>query len=262
MKLKFIVLFASTLLTSCKQNSETKVETTASAEPVEVAVNQKKDHQLREILKVEEIPAIDGVANDKAWENAEWQPLDQRWLGDAYTPEDFSGKYKLVWNEDALYLLVEIIDDKLYDQHSEPLKLWWDDDCVEIFIDEDNSGGEHLKNHNAFAYHVALDHNVVDMSTEGKGILFNDHVTTAHKTEENKTTWEHKILIFDDSYNEKGKNNPVKLTEGKKIGFALAYCDNDNSKERENFIGSVFVPGEDKNQGYKTADIFGTVVLK
>ena len=100
------------------------------------------------------------------------------------------------------------------------------------------------------------------MSTEGKGILFNDHVNTAHKTEENKTIWEHKILVFNDSFKEKENNTPVKLSEGKKIGFALAYCDNDASTERENFIGSVFVPGEDKNQGYKTADIFGTIVLK
>ena len=51
------------------------------------------------------------------------------------------------------------------------------------------------------------------------------------------------------------------LNTNDKIGFALAYCDNDGSKERENFIGSTFVPGEDKNQGYINADIFETIQL-
>jgi hypothetical protein len=46
------------------------------------------------------------------------------------------------------------------------------------------------------------------------------------------------------------------------MGFALAYCDNDTSKERENFIGSVAVAGEDKNRGWIDAGIFGTIVLK
>ncbi|WP_418888271.1 hypothetical protein [Maribacter arcticus] len=31
--------------------------------------------------------------------------------------------------------------------------------------------------------------------------------------------------------------------------------------KRENFIESVFVPGEDKNQGWINANIFGTLQL-
>ncbi|MBW2998850.1 CBM9 family sugar-binding protein, partial [Candidatus Woesearchaeota archaeon] len=48
----------------------------------------------------------------------------------------------------------------------------------------------------------------------------------------------------------------------KKIGFAIAYCDNDTSEHRENFIGSVFVDGNDKDRGWKDAGIFGTIELK
>ena len=58
------------------------------------------------------------------------------------------------------------------------------------------------------------------------------------------------------------KNTPLTLKKGQKLGFAIAYCDNDRSPERENFIGNVFVAGEDKNQGYKTADIFAKLELK
>jgi len=61
---------------------------------------------------------------------------------------------------------------------------------------------------------------------------------------------------------QKKKNNiPLKLYTNKNVGFALAYCDNDTSKTRENFIGSVKVEGDDKNRGWIDAGIFGTLLL-
>ncbi|WP_339628102.1 hypothetical protein [uncultured Maribacter sp.] len=41
----------------------------------------------------------------------------------------------------------------------------------------------------------------------------------------------------------------------------MAYADNDKSAERENFIRSVFVPGEDKNQVWIDVNIFATLEL-
>lgn len=226
------------------------------------SANQKEDHQLIEVKKAQKSPTIDGQALDACWGNAEWLALDQLWLGNAYTNDDFNGRYKLSWDDDALYLLVEITDDVLFDQHKDPLKLWWDDDCVEVFVDEDNSGGVHQFTHNAFAYHVAMDGNVVDLATDEKPKLYNDHVTSKHVTNDKTTTWEIAVKLFSDDYIDEKENTPKGLSKNKKIGFALAYCDNDSSKERENFIGSVFVPGEDKNQGWINADVFGTLILK
>ena len=249
-----------------EQGTDTEASTPAATAPEsEMPISEdgpKKDHQVREIPKATIAPVIDGVADDPAWEKATWYPLDQLWIGEAYTPEDFSGRYKLTWTPEGLYLLVEVIDDVLYDQYKDPLELWWDDDCVEIFVDEDNSGGNHLFTHNAFAYHISLTHDVVDMSPEEKGALYNEHVETAHKTEGNTTVWEHKVYVYDDTYTDGQTNDAVVLQSGKKVGFSLAYCDNDKSKERENFIGSAYVPGEDKNQGYINASTFGTIVLR
>ena len=168
----------------------------------------------------------------------------------------------MAWTEDALYLLSEIKDDQLRDVYKDPLKNWWDEDCLEIFIDEDNSGGEHQYNHNAFAYHIDLEGNVVDVTPKKEGKLYNSHIESKRVTTGNTTIWEVKILLFDDSYIEDGKNSPVKLVTNKNIGFALAYCDNDNSEHRENFIGSIFVEGTDKDRGWKDANIFGTLLLK
>lgn len=224
----------------------------------------KSNKTLKQLIKVKQAktnPIIDGKANEAIWNNSEWYQLDQLWLGDHYLPEDFQGRYKLAWTADALYLLAEIKDNVLIDNTEDPLTTWWDDDCLEIFIDEDNSGGNHQFTHNAFAYHIALDGNVVDMSPEKKGKLYNSHIESKRITTDNISLWEVKISLFDDSYLDDKHNAPVRLEPHKNIGFALAYCDNDTSKTRENFVGSIAVVGDDKNQGYINADIFGTLLL-
>jgi len=219
---------------------------------------------LKQLIKVKHAkinPKIDGIANEAIWNDAPWYQMDELWLGSPYSSEDFQGRYKLTWTTDALYLLAEIKDDILIDTNEDPLKAWWDDDCLEIFIDEDNSGGTHQFTHNAFAYHIALDGNAVDMSPKKQGKLYNSHIESKRVTIGNTSLWEVKISLFDDTYLDDQTNSTVRLEVNKNIGFALAYCDNDTSKTRENFIGSIAVEGQDKNQGYITADIFGTLVL-
>ena len=132
--------------------------------------NKTKNNQ-DEILveKIMDTILIDGIANEKTWEKSSWYPINQVWIGEQVDSSDFTGRYKLSWSKEALYVLVEIKDDFLVDKIKNPLERWWDDDCVEIFIDEDNSGGNHQFNHNAFAYHVGLNGDVVDL--DGKDIV-------------------------------------------------------------------------------------------
>lgn len=205
---------------------------------------------------------IDGMANESDWNAAEWKPLDQFWLGNTADSTDFKGRYKLLWNANSLYLLAEIQDDTLIDIYKDKFDSWWDDDCLEIFVDEDRSKGEHQYNHNAFAYHIALDGNVVDLGPDKKPHLYNDHVVSKRTQKGNLSIWECAVKLHTDKYKDEVKNqSPVKLLSGKKIGFALAYCDNDHSERRENFIGSIPVAGEDKNRGWIDAGIFGELTL-
>ncbi len=213
------------------------------------------------VPKAEIVPTVDGINNDPIWKTAKWYPMDQPWVGDYPTVDDFFGRYKLSWTPEALYILVEIKDDILYDQHSDPLTSWWNDDCVEIFIDADNSGGEHQYNNNAFAYHIALDGNVVDLDPQRKPILYNQHITTRRTTTGDVSVWECKLTVYDHTYSEEKVNEPMILHPQQKIGFAIAYNDNDTSPERENFMGSIFVAGDNKNQGWINANIFGTILL-
>ncbi len=249
----FLVLIIA--FSSCKTQ-------TKEPEPKKEEGVQKTDHQLRSISKSSDDIKIDGVANESSWENATWYPMDQVWLGQAVDSSDFTGRYKLTWNSDALFVLVEVTDDVLRDVFDNPLERWWDEDCVEIFIDENNSGGDHQYNHNAFAYHIDTKGNVVDVIDVDTPKLFNDDLESARITEGNTSIWEFKIPLYSDSYVYGETNKTVALTSNKKVGFAIAYCDNDTSEGRENFIGSVVVEGPDKDRGWKDAGIFGTIELK
>lgn len=243
------------------QNQETETVTTDSI-TAEIAEDEYLPKQQLTAPQTDEKINIDGKANEDIWAKAEWQPLDQLWIGEMPDAQDFQGRYKIAWSEDMLLVLAEITDDTLTDIHADGLKNYWDDDCLEIFVDEDASGGNHQYSHNAFAYHLSLDGKAVDISPDTVFTYYNDHVRQARTQQGHLSVWEVGVKIFDDTYRDGAQNTPVKLAKGKKMGFALAYCDNDRSPEREHFMGSVYVPGEDKNQGWKDAGIFGELTLE
>ncbi len=215
---------------------------------------------------------IDGAAGELAWQKTGWRSLDKHILGEHPDPEDFSGRYKLLWDQRHLYLLVEISDDVLFDQRADPLLRYWDDDCLEIFIDEDASGGNHQFNYNAFAYHIALDNQAVDIGGQlddgsPQFVLLNDHVESRWKRQPDQphtVLWEVAVKVFDDEFRPNSGSEPVTLAAGKTMGFMLAYCDNDGSDEREHFVGSHDIEpvNGDKNLGYIDAGVFGTISLE
>jgi hypothetical protein len=205
---------------------------------------------------------VDGIANEAVWEQARWQELRYRWLGDEYSPEDFQGRYKVVWSDSKVYVLGEFTDDVLLDIHRDPLVQYWDDDCLEIFVDEDFSGGDHQYNHNAFAYHIALDNQAIDIGTDKQARNYSHHVDSRWKQQNGKIIWEIAIDIYTDAYQDDSDSNaPIGLSAGKVMGFMVAYCDNDRSELRENFIGSEFAPGDKKDRGWIDAGLFGSLVL-
>ncbi|WOH37258.1 CBM9 family sugar-binding protein [Thalassotalea fonticola] len=230
------------------------------------------DENIIAVNKAEVAIDIDGKATEQVWNNAQWLPIDKHIVGEYPSSDDFSGRYKLLWDEDYLYLMAEINDDVLFDQYANPTEKYWDDDSLEVFIDEDASGGMHRFSFNAFAYHVALDNQSADIGpnkADGSSnfILLNDHVKSQWRRDANSPysiTWELAIKLYDDSFTLKGTHMPVKLTKGKVIGFMLAYCDNDGSSEREHFIGSHDIKPKDgdKNLGYIDAGVFGKIKLQ
>jgi hypothetical protein len=208
-------------------------------------------------------PVIDAIAAEAIWDAARWQEIDQLWLGPEYRDSDFHGRFKVVWTPQKIYVLVELVDDILFDSHRDPLVQYWDDDCLEIFVDEDFSGGDHQYNHNAFAYHVSLDNQAIDIGTDRQPRSYSDHVQSRWKQRGNTIVWELAIDIHSDQYQDGSPvNQPVRLSAGKAIGLMLAYCDNDGSALRENFVGSESVPFGKKDRGWIDAGLFGKVLLE
>ena len=209
-----------------------------------------------------EAPVIDGVADDPVWAAAAWYEINHRWLGPEYSADDFSGRFKVAWTEERIYVLVEVVDDILFDSHRDPLVQYWDDDCVEIFIDEDYSGGNHQYNHNAFAYHMSLDNQAIDIGTDERPHNYSHHVESRWKQTGNTVVWEFAIDIYTDDYVDGSDDNkPITLHAGKIMGLMLAYCDNDGSELRENFVGSESVPEGPKDRGWIDAGLFGELQL-
>lgn len=209
-------------------------------------------------------PVLDGSGADEVWDAGDWLPIDQIWFGSKPSARDFEGRYKLAWDENNLYILAEITDDSLYEVHPEGTERYRDDDCLEVFIDEDASGGAHQYNYNAFAYHIALDGTVMDMAPDSTYRFFNDHcLTRIIRRDDGVTIWEIAVRIYDEkSAANQEEAVPKLLKNGKKIGFALAYNDNDGSPERENCIGNIALDDHKKVLPWNDASVFGMLYLR
>lgn len=213
------------------------------------------------VTYIETPPVIDGKI-DKQWQHGEWLQMNTLILGSKPTAEDFSGAFKLRWDEDHLYLLAKIRDDVLSDAYPDPKAHYWDDDSLEIFLDPDGSGGDHLHSYNAYAYHLALDGNVIDLGDKaGEIILLNQHAQSQwarNPDDPYEVIWEVKIRFYSDQWGKLAEQSRMTLSDGHNFGFMLAYCDADGKGYREHFVGSQPITpiNGSKDLGYKTADVF------
>jgi hypothetical protein len=235
-----------------------------------LANSQSAAGDARDVSYAEHAPVIDGRADEAVWADAPWRTLTHVLVGESPTSaSDFSGRYRLLWNEDALYLLAEIRDDVLSDGQPDPLLDYWADDALEILVDEDASGGDHQFNHRAFAYHVALDGQVVDIDTDGAPALFNEHVQAVWRRAPEAPhvlIWEARIRLYPDPARlAAGKLwQPRTLSSGEIIGFALAWCDSDSPGVRSRLVADVDVApvNGDRNRLYLDAGVFGRIRLQ
>lgn len=207
-------------------------------------------------------PILDGIA-DPVWASAPWDSLPYNYLPGTPMPSasDLSARYKVLWTAEALHLLVEVVDDSVSDRTVNPLQGWWNDDCVEIFLDENHDGGDHQYNFDAWAYHVGIKGDAVDYGDDLQPHLFNDHVLLRRVQTADTSVWEMTIKVYGEGYTLEGPNTPQVLSAPRTMGFSLAYCDNDGKTTRESFLGSVNTPGHLANEGYIDASVFGALDL-
>lgn len=240
---------------------EAAVGCSSSASTTSSSASSSSDRNLYTAPRATTAPVIDGVA-DTVWNKAAWAPIDVFWLGSQHpSAQDFSGRYKAMWDAGNLYLLVDITDDILFDATTNPLERYWDDDSVEIFIDENKNGGNHQYNTSAWAYHVSTLGDTVDFTNTTSVQLLNNHITVRRVSSGSKHLWEMSVRIYGENYSDNATNIPLTLFAGKLMGFSICYNDNDASAQRESMIGSVDTQGHKNDMGYKDASVFGSMRL-
>ena len=183
-------------------------------------------------------PVIDGKADDDCWTNATWQAIDHVWIpwGAAMDPKDFTGRYKATWSSDTdrIYFLVEVVDDVLVDGYKFPQDGYYNWDVVEIFFDQDASGGDHKLNQNAFAYHITagndeVEFEAMDLAANWAVKNYSDHLECLIEESNGVYVWEISMIVYNENYNPNSTNNPTEQLEiGKMTGLSIAYCDNDD----------------------------------
>jgi len=238
----------------------------------------------------EELPVFDGDTTDALWEKAEWQAIDQVWIeyGTNIPASDFKGRYKMLWSEtdNLLYFFFQIYDDVLIDGYVYPNDGYPNYDIVEVFIDEDKSGGGHvfdsndewgLNAENAFSYHIMVDYPEENKTVSEKVVCdiagtswgdkhipdYAEHLPDfAVKRIGNNTFWEFSLKVYGDGYDHSSPEaSRVDLKAGKTIGLSAAYCDNDDGGDRDHFFGSVAVSEAAYNDHWRLADDYGTIKL-
>jgi hypothetical protein len=88
------------------------------------------------IVRTERPPVIDGQAED-AWSGAVKRRIE-RSKGPVPPSGDVQGSFRAAWDDEALYVLVEVLDDRKVRNQALP----WLDDSVEVYVDGDASRGE------------------------------------------------------------------------------------------------------------------------
>jgi hypothetical protein len=98
------------------------------------------------IVRATQTIAIDGRA-EEAWAAAVKRRLEHR-KGPAPPSGDVQGSFRAMWDDAALYLLVEVEDDRKVRNQVNP----WLDDSIEVYVDGDGRRGDRYDDQNDHQY--------------------------------------------------------------------------------------------------------------
>jgi hypothetical protein len=115
------------------------------------------------ILQASEAPAIDGTADEAAWENIPWissNTFIEKENGAPFNPlpdlsqangwNDCRFNYKMMWHGNMLYFFANVFDDVIDISHPD----WWMNDCMELQIDGNNDKGQSTDSNDHHYYFV------------------------------------------------------------------------------------------------------------
>ena len=194
------------------------------------------------VRKVNRSVVIDGTA-EALWSEAREYKIGNVIYMPATSDTDLSANYRAMWDEKNLYVLVKVTDDSL--KNDSDSDLWYQDDCVEVFIDADNSKSVNYGDNDG-QYHFDWDRTNPAMDRFQNGRM--DGVEFAMVTTENGYRTEIKF-----PWSTLG----VKPSAGMKIGLDVHVNDDDDGGDRDT---KLTWRGREDN-AWQTPRAFGTAEL-
>ena len=193
------------------------------------------------IALVNGTPPVINETIETVWATAPAKAIDQVVLGTR--PADYSGKWRALYDNNYLYLLVEVSDaTRINDSGAS----WWEDDVVEVFIDGNNSKGTSYDGANDFQF----------------GFRWNDNtIHTGGNSLANTTGINFKMVATASGYNAEiaipwatiGATPAI----GKAIGIDVQVDDDDNGGTRDAQLTSFAT----NTTAYQNPSVFGTVYM-
>ncbi len=118
-----------------------------------------------DIKKASKPPVVDAT-EDGLWSDARKYKLENVIYSPISSDKDFSAYYKAMWDENNLYVLVDVTDDDLTNDSGSDQ--WYMDDCIEVFIDADNSKSDSF-DENDYQFHFDWDKSNPTMDEDEHG---------------------------------------------------------------------------------------------
>jgi hypothetical protein len=194
------------------------------------------------IMPATKVPVIDGNL-DEAWNGSRSYKLENAIYTPPTSPADLSASYRAMWDENNLYMFVDVTDDVL--RHDTAAANWYESDSVEIYIDADDAkASAYGQNDYQYAFNW-------DKTSPGM-----------QEAKHNRTAGvEHALVTTDKGYRLEIKfpwtTLGVKPSAGAKVGLDVQVNDNDAEGKRKSKI--TWHATEDN--AWETPQAFGNAEL-
>lgn len=100
---------------------------------------------------------IDGIADEPAWQHADWTADFRDIEGDKKPQPLFRTRVKMLWDEDNLYLYAEMEEHHIWAYYTDHDQIVYHENDFEVFIDPDGDG------HNYFEFEVNAQNTLFDL---------------------------------------------------------------------------------------------------
>lgn len=100
---------------------------------------------------------VDGKPNETSWERADWSEYFQDIEGDKKPTPRYSTRFKMLWDEQFLYILAELEEPHVWAYYKKRDMIIYHENDFEVFIDPDGD------THNYFEFEINAQNTVMDL---------------------------------------------------------------------------------------------------